>query len=77
VRNFSAAWERRSELSGGARLAGGWFCIFWTETEWMFGGGRKSATDCGERIESVVVMASVFGLAESTFRRRSSSAFAA
>ena len=75
MRNFSAAWERRSELAGGAGLADGGF---WIETEWCrLGGGGKSATDCGEGSGSAVVRASVFFRAESSFRKRSNSAVAA
>ena len=54
MKNFSAAWERRSELAGGAGLADVGFCI---ETEWCWlGGGGKSATDCGEGGRSAVVL---------------------
>ena len=75
MRNFSAAWERRSELAGGAGLADGGF---WIEAEWCrLGGGGKSATDCGEGSGSAVVGADVFCLVESSFQRRSSSAVAA
>ena len=59
--------ERRSELLGGAGLAGESF-----ETEWCrLGGGGKFATDCGESSEGVVVKAGVFLRAETYLETRS------
>ena len=56
MRNFSVAWERRSEVASGAGLDGG----FWIETEWCgLGGGGKSATDCVDSSGGVVVKARV------------------
>ena len=73
MRSFSAVRERRSELLGGAGLAGESF-----ETEWCrLGGGGKYVTDCGESSGGAVVKAGVFLWAESSFRRRSSVAIAA